>query len=220
VDATVNIGSAHRPLRDKVVDELRRCIIDGVYRPGDRLTEERLAEHFGVSRNPVREAIRVLESEGFLVAQPRRGAVVATMSVQDVEDLFDVRLSLETLAATLAAERAGPDGSAALGKLLAKAGTTRRMADLAALNTRFHATICALSRNRLLTGLMESLHGRLQWVYGQSAETRAADSWAEHEALAAAILAGDAEAAGRAARTHVLAARASALALAETLAMV
>src|SRR5262249_28086754 len=70
VDATLNIGTAHRPLRDKVVDELRRRIIDGVYRPGDRLTEERLAEHFGVSRNPVREAIRVLESEGFLVAQP------------------------------------------------------------------------------------------------------------------------------------------------------
>jgi DNA-binding GntR family transcriptional regulator len=208
----VNIGTAHRPLRDKVVDELRRRIIDGVYEPGDRLTEERLADDFGVSRNPVREAIRVLEAEGFLHAQPRRGAVVASMSVRDVEDLFDVRLSLETLAATLAAERAGTAGAAALTKLLARARATRRTADLAALNTRFHSEICALSGNALLTGLMESLHGRLQWVYGQSVETRAADSWAEHRELADAILAGDAEAAGRAARTHVLAARASALA--------
>ena len=52
----MNIGTAHRPLRDKVVDELRRRIIDGVYEPGDRLTEERLADDFGVSRNPVRES--------------------------------------------------------------------------------------------------------------------------------------------------------------------
>jgi DNA-binding GntR family transcriptional regulator len=214
IGASQSIGASHRPLRDKVVDELRRRIIDGVYPPGDRLTEERLADDFGVSRNPVRESIRVLEAEGFLIAQPRRGAVVATMSVQDVEDLFDVRLPLEALAATLAAQRAGPAGAAALDKLLARARTTKRMADLAALNTQFHATICALSGNALLIGMMESLHGRLQWVYRQSAETRAAYSWAEHEELVAAIRAGDGEAAGAAARTHVLAARESALALA------
>ena len=209
-----SIGASHRPLRDKVVDELRRRIIDGAYEPGHRLTEERLADDFGVSRNPVREAIRVLEAEGFLRAQPRRGAVVAQMSVQDVEDLFDVRMSLEELAARLAAQRLGPDDSAVLTKLLTTAQTTRRMADLAALNTRFHAAVCALAGNRLLTGLMESLHGRLQWVYRQSVATRAEDSWAEHRELAAAILSKDAEAAGRAARSHVLAARESALALA------
>ncbi|MGH3680478.1 MAG: GntR family transcriptional regulator, partial [Natronosporangium sp.] len=72
------IGEGHRPLRDKVVEELRRRIVNGGYAPGDRLTEDRLAEAFGVSRNPVREAIRVLEAEGFVVAQPRRSAVVAT----------------------------------------------------------------------------------------------------------------------------------------------
>jgi DNA-binding GntR family transcriptional regulator len=214
VGRVTTIGESHRPLRDKVVDELRRRIIDGVYEPGNRLTEERLADDFGVSRNPVREAIRVLEAEGFLVGQPRRGAVVASMSVQDVEDLFDVRMSLEVLAARLAAERAGRAGVGTLERLLGKARGTRRMADLAALNTQFHAEICALSGNALLTGMMESLHSRLQWVYRQSAETRAADSWAEHRELAEAILAGDPEAAGAAAQVHVLAARHSALALA------
>ena len=216
--SAASIGGSHRPLRDKVVDELRRRIIDGGYEPGHRLTEERLADDFGVSRNPVREAIRVLEAEGFLVAQPRRGAVVARMSVQDVEDLFDVRLSLEVLAASLAAERLGQGDSAVLTKLLANARTTRRMADLAALNTRFHAAVCTLAGNRLLTGLMESLHGRLQWVYGQSVATRAADSWAEHQELAAAILSKDPDAAGRAVHAHVLAARDSALSLALRLA--
>ena len=214
MDATTTIGDSHRPLRDKVVGELRRRIIDGLYEPGDRLTEERLAEDFGVSRNPVREAIRVLQAEGFLTALPRRGAVVARMSVRDLEDLFDVRSALEVLAARLAADRMDAAGAAVLDRLLAKARTTHRVADLAALNTQFHATISALSGNTLLTGMMESLHSRLQWVYRQSVETRAAQSWAEHRALAAAIRAGDAEMAAAAARTHVMAARESALALA------
>ena len=208
------IGASHRPLRDKVVDELRRRIIDRVYEPGHRLTEERLAGDFGVSRNPVREAIRVLEAEGFLIAQPRRGAVVASMTARDIENLFDVRLSLEVLAAQLAAQRAGTPGAQALDRLLVEARTTRHDSDLAALNTRFHATICGLADNALLTGIMESLHGRLQWVYRQSVNERAKDSWAEHEVLATAIRAGDAGAAGAAARTHVLAARQKALALA------
>jgi DNA-binding GntR family transcriptional regulator len=212
---TATIGASHRPLRDKVVDELRRRIIDGAYGPGHRLTEERLADDFGVSRNPVREAIRVLEAEGFLIALPRRGAVVASMTVQDVKNLFDVRLSLEVLAARLAAERAGDDGAAMLNRLLAQAGATRGGADLAALNTRFHATVGALAGNTLLTGIMDSLHGRLQWVYRQSVDQRAAASWSEHEAIAVAIRSGDVRAAGAAARTHVLAARKTALTLAD-----
>jgi DNA-binding GntR family transcriptional regulator len=214
ITASPTIGASHRPLRDKVVDELRRRIIDGGYPPGHRLTEERLAEDFGVSRNPVREAIRVLEAEGFLIAQPRRGAVVATMTVRDVEDLFDVRLSLEVLAARLAAQRAGAAGAARLDRLLAKARGTKRLSDLAALNTQFHAEICALAGNDLLSGIMESLHGRVQWIYRQSVDVRAPHSWAEHAGLADAIRAGDATAAGAAARTHVLAARRTALALA------
>jgi DNA-binding GntR family transcriptional regulator len=207
------IGDSHRPLRDKVVDELRRRIIDGVYEPGDRLTEERLADDFGVSRNPVREAIRMLEADGFLVAVPRRGAVVASMSRRDVENLFDVRAALEVLAARLAAERAGPAGVATLDRMLAAARATRVPAELAALNTRFHAAVCELSGNALLAGMMESLHGRLQWVYRQSAKERAPYSWAEHDELVAAIRAGDARAAGASALAHVLAARHAALAL-------
>jgi len=207
------IGDSHRPLRDKVADELRRRIVDGLYEPGDRLTEERLANEFGVSRNPVREAIRVLEAEGFLLAHARRGTVVASMSTKDVQDFFDVRLSLEVLAARLAAQRAGPAGAGALDRLLARARTTRGMADLAALNTQFHALVCDLADNTLLTATMESLHGRLQWVYRRSVPARAANSWAEHAELMTAIRAGDADAAAEVARTHVLAARQAALSL-------
>lgn len=210
------IGETHLPLRDKVVTELRRRIVDGVYAPGDRLTEDRLADAFGVSRNPVREAIRVLEAEGFLVAQPRRGAVVAQMSTQDIEDLFDIRLALETLAARLAAERAGPAAAAELDGIVAAAracAEKQELDRLAELNTQFHATICICSGNAPLAAMMETLHTRLQWIYRQSAQERAPHSWAEHEALVAAIRAGDAERAAGAARTHVMKARATALAL-------
>jgi DNA-binding GntR family transcriptional regulator len=211
VGGTETIGDSHRPLRDKVAAELRRRIIDGLYEPGHRLTEDRLANDFGVSRNPVREAIRVLEAEGFLLTHARRGTVVASMSTKDVQDFFDVRLSLEVLAARLAAERAGQAGAGALDRLMAKARTTRRMADLAALNTQFHASICDLADNALLTATMESLHGRLQWVYRRSVPARAENSWAEHADLVSAIRAGDADAAADAARAHVLAARRAAL---------
>ena len=209
--STATIGAEHRPLRDKVVEELRRRIIECDYAPGHRLTEDRLADDFGVSRNPVREAIRVLEREGFLVAQPRRGAVVASVSAQDVEELFDVRLSLEVLAAQQAAQRVDARGAALLRGLVADATAATTVTDLATLNSMFHAEICRLSGNALLIGIMESLRDRLEWIYRQSAVERAPHSWTEHEALATAIAAGDAEAAAHAAHTHVLAAREAAL---------
>lgn len=209
MEGNVKLGGGHRPLRDRVADELRQQIINGEYEAGHRLTEERLAEDFGVSRNPVREAIRVLESEGFLIVQPRRSALVANVAVRDMEDLFEVRLSLEVLAASLAAKRAGEDDT--LERLLSEAREATDEAVLATLNTRFHAAVCALSGNVLLKSLMERLYNRMQWVYRQNVRERAPHSWAEHERLAKAIKAGDADAAANAARDHVLAARASAL---------
>jgi DNA-binding GntR family transcriptional regulator len=211
------IGAGHRPLRDKVVAELRQRIIDGSYAPGDRLTEDRLAEAFGVSRNPVREAIRVLESEGLVVAQPRRSAVVATLSRQDVQDLFDVRLALEPLAARLAAQRAGPAAAAALHEITAAAGAAaaaRQLDRVAELNTRFHATICGYSGNLLLRTMSERLHARLQWVYRRGAADRLTHSWAEHEGMLAAIRSGDGDRAAAEAGRHVRNARAAAEGLA------
>lgn len=211
------IGGSHRSLRDKVVVELRRRIVDGDYAPGDRLTEDRLAGAFGVSRNPVREAIRVLEAEGFVVAQPRRGTVVASVSAQDVQDLFDIRLALEPLAARLAAERAGPVAAEALREISAAASaaaSAERLDRVADLNTGFHATIARLSGNVLLRSMCETLHARLQWVYRQSAAERVAHSWAEHHSMLAAIQAGDGEKAAAEAATHVLNAHAAALVVA------
>ena len=115
------IGADHVALREQVLAELRRRIVDGDYAQGERLTETRLADDFGVSRNPVREALRVVEAEGFVQILPRRGAVVATLDDTAVRDLFAVREQLETLAAGLAAERATANDMAHLRRLLDQA---------------------------------------------------------------------------------------------------
>jgi len=208
------IGSEHVVLRDRVLHELRRRIIDGDYRPGERLTEDRLAADFGVSRNPVREALRIVDAEGFVSVLPRRGAVVATPDASTVSDLFAARSSLETLAARLAAERATRADVADLRVLLADArgatdaGDFRRLAEL---NSALHLRVVAISGNRWLASISQSLYQHVQWVFRISAPTRAPHSWREHIRLVDAIEAGDPVRAAQAARAHVAAAAAAAV---------
>ena len=151
-DLRDKLGAQHLPLRDQVLAALRTAIIDGDYLPGERLTEDRLAEDFGVSRNPVREALRVAEAEGFVVILPRRGAVVASPSSGTIADMFAVRERLETLAARLAAERATAADVASLRALLdqGREATQRQdLARVAELNSTLHLRILADQRKPL-----------------------------------------------------------------------
>ncbi|MFZ5968818.1 MAG: GntR family transcriptional regulator [Bacillota bacterium] len=95
----------YQPLRDVVFDHLRNAILSGDLKPGERLMEVQVAEQLGVSRTPVREAIRKLELEGLVVMMARKGAYVADVSVKDILEVLEVRSVLEGLAAYLAAER-------------------------------------------------------------------------------------------------------------------
>lgn len=207
------LGSAHLPLREVVAAEMRRLILDGELAPGEHLIEDRLAEQLGVSRNPVREAIRVLGAEGFIEVSARRGAFVARMSAQDATDLFQVRLALEPLGARLAAQAAGPSEIQKLTGILDRA---RKATDdgnldvLADLNTEFHAQIFQTSGNSYLANIGVPMVKRAQWLFRQSAPYRAPHSWQEHQILVGAIEAADEELAETQARLHVLAARASA----------
>src|SRR5918999_3602432 len=106
----MTIGSTHRTLREAVVDEIRGMITRGELKPGDRLVEDRLAEQLGVSRNPVREAIRALESTGLDEVRPRKGAYVSSFDVEDVRKLLEIRALLEAYAAELAAGQGDSDG--------------------------------------------------------------------------------------------------------------
>src|ERR1700723_750050 len=99
------LGEEHASLHDRVVMELRQAILSGRLKPGERLIEGHLADELGVSRNPVREAIRVLASEGLVDVAARRGASVAVMSDQEARETIEVRALLEGQNARLAARR-------------------------------------------------------------------------------------------------------------------
>ncbi|NLZ51956.1 MAG: GntR family transcriptional regulator, partial [Thermoanaerobacteraceae bacterium] len=92
-------------LRSKIYHHLKNAILDGVYKPGDSLIEMKLAKELGVSRTPIREAIRQLELEGLVTSIPNKGVVVEGVTLQDVEDIYEIRKMIEGLAARWAAEK-------------------------------------------------------------------------------------------------------------------
>jgi DNA-binding GntR family transcriptional regulator len=191
-------------IRQRVRDELRDRILTGRLRPGDRLVERELAEDLGVSRVPVREAIRSLESEGFVVVQSPRRVVVRQLDRSDVEELFDVREALEGLAAGLAASRATSKDLRKLERLLedaAKATASSQASRITALNTRFHDEIVAIAGNGLLSTVLQPLEGRLRWLTSQNEHF--GELLEEHWRLFEAIKSGDAERAKASAAEHV-----------------
>lgn len=214
-DRAGTIGHRHEALRDQVLAEIRRRIVEGEYPPGTRLTEERLAADFGVSRNPVREALRVVETEGFVTLTPRRGAVVATPDAGTIGDLFAIRGSLEATAARLAAERATPDDVAALRGLLDAARLATDAEDftrVAQLNNDLHRMCIAITGNRWLMTMSSALYLHVHWVFRIGAADRAPHSWAEHIRIVDAIEAHDPDAAETAVRHHLRAAATAAMA--------
>ncbi|HVV11447.1 GntR family transcriptional regulator [Amycolatopsis sp.] len=191
-------------VRQRVTEELRDWIVTGRLKPGDRLVERELAEEMGVSRLPVREAIRALESEGFLETPSPRRVLVRQLSKTDVEELFDVREALEVLACGLAAERAGTQGLARLRKSLdgaAKATESGQGTRITVANNHFHDEILAVAGHRLLLTMMQPLSGRLAWLTRQNEHWH--DLLTEHRELYEAIASGDPERAKASALAHV-----------------
>lgn len=208
------IGGRHVPLRDQVLTALRKAIVNGDYAPGERLTEDRLAEDFGVSRNPVREALRVVEAEGFVTIVPRRGAFVTVPDDSMIADMFAARERLETLAARLAAERATRADIAALRCLLAAARDATDRAEfskVAELNSDLHLLVVSIGGNKWLSSIATGLYLQVHWIFRLGAAHRAPHSWVEHIRLVDAIEAGDGDEAEEAAKAHVHAASVAAL---------
>lgn len=209
--------AGRRSLREVAYDELRARIIGLELAPGTRLIERDLAEELAVSRIPLREAIQRLQRDGLVVVVPRRGAIVSPFTVDDVRDLFDVRESLEVLAARLAAERADSAGLEALAAQLdtARRATERRdKAAIAAANAGFHTRIVGLAANPLLESLLQPLEARTQWLFHLTNDRDAGVQCREHEELLDAIAAHDPERAARSAFHHVHSGRETSLAMA------
>ncbi|MGR6969783.1 GntR family transcriptional regulator [Streptomyces cynarae] len=191
-------------VRERVLATLRQEIIAGRLRPGDRLVERELAERFGVSRVPVREAIRALVAEGFVFFETPRRTVVRRLTPTDVKELFELREALEVYAAGLASARAGEKDLAELAELLDQAAAATAVGDaetITDINTRFHDRILAMAGNSLLISVMEPVDGRLRWL------TRRNEEWpqllTEHRELYEAIASGDPDRACAHALAHV-----------------
>ena len=198
---------AGSPLREIVTAELRQAILSGRYKPGQRLVEDRLAEDFGVSRNPVREALRSLAAEGLVALTARRGATVAAPSPDDAREMIEVRATLEALNARHAARRRDPQVIAVLSAVLregAAAAAGSAVAALPELNARFHDALAAAGSNRVLGDLMRSLRLRTGAVFAPQGAWRATETWAEHEAILKAVIAGDEELSALLAGRHVM----------------
>lgn len=153
----------YKPLRDIVFESLREAILNQVLQPGERLMEIQLAEEMGVSRTPVREAIRKLELEGFVIIIPRKGAYVSQISLKDIHELYEIRANLESLACSLAAERATPDEIEEMEKLLVIENEALDKLDLETeeINIDIHDLIYKSARNERLLSILNNLREQI-----------------------------------------------------------
>lgn len=195
-----------RMTKQQVCRAIRDDIIHGLYAPGQRLTEDTLAESYGVSRVPVREALRTLEAEGFAYSRPYAGTFVAELTEDEAADLLEIRALLEPMCASRAAHRRTPEQLGRLKELTAlgqESVRTGRLDDLTRLNSRFHEVLAEASGSTLLTQLITQLGWKIAWVYAVELPRRAADSWYEHERICDALEARDADAARRLVAEHI-----------------
>ena len=201
-----------RSLGAAAYDLLRREIIRCRLRPGAEVTEQGLAVRYGFGKTPVREALSRLAQEGLVRAVPRRGYVISPITLKDVQDLFAVRCLLEAGAARQAAGRVDGEEMRRL-DALCRVGYDPADADstaaFLAINREFHVTIARASRNERLVGMIAQLVDEMERLFhlGLVLRNRSEEMAHEHQALVDALLAGDADTAGRIAEAQVRAAQ-------------
>ena len=193
--------------------ELERRILAGELHPGTKLNEEVIARTLNVSRGPVREAFRALESAGLLRTEKNRGVFVRQVSVEEADEIYEVRAGLDELIGRLAASRIGPDSIAELRELLKKmqqAARTRSVEAYHPLNVRFHDRLAELAGNRTLLGAYRRLVNELH-LYRRETLARGADSFPistrEHAEIIDALAGGDADRAGKLLYEHAMESR-------------
>ena len=183
---------SYRPLRELVCETIRQAIVDGVFSPGERLMEIQLADEMGVSRTPVREAIRKLELEGFVVMIPRRGTYVADISIKDINEVYEIRdEELETMQRLLVE----------IGQHI-EDGNIEKIVEI---DTAFHDVLYKASRNGRLAGIINNLREQITVIRRRSMmyPGRLRNTMEEHRLLVDSIAAHDVDRAQNAARIHM-----------------
>lgn len=195
-----------RTVKEQLADHLRDEIVRGTFEPGERLRLEDVAARFDVSTMPVREALRDLESEGLVTIYPHRGAVVTELTAEDLQDIYDIRATLEAMATRLAVPRMTETNCEELehivGQMDAQLG---HVAALVKLNHQFHSTLYATSGRRHLCELNRALRYRTQHYLHAYIDDLGSMALAqgEHRAILEACQDGDAERAAALVEEHV-----------------
>ncbi|WP_303852297.1 GntR family transcriptional regulator [Seleniivibrio woodruffii] len=200
-----------KPLREKIADIIRTDIIKGVYRNGERLVEPKLAKNLGISRTPIREALRQLEGEGFIEIVPRRGAVVKELTIKDIDDLYAIKANLEGLAARQATLNLTSEQIEIL------IGINKKFRDYAEKNPGipdehhkdnidFHNVFIAASGNEKLVDILDGMSKNFQRLKSMlmSDAGRAANAVKEHKKIIDAFISKDPDLAEKTVREHII----------------
>jgi DNA-binding GntR family transcriptional regulator len=201
-------GIQRRYLHDEVADRLRALILSGELEPRARVNELELCERFGTSRTPLREAIKILSTEGLLELLPNKGARVAVLNASEIDDMIEVVAGLEAVAAELACQRATEDEIAAIAEDTASMAAAYKKRDdeqYFLLNRAIHEGIMAASRNATLSVMYANLSSRIQRMRYTAHKTEAqwARAMSEHEEIARLFAARDGAALARLIRDHI-----------------
>ena len=199
-----------RTIGDDVLDTLRKSIIAGAFAPGDHLAEGALAQQLGVSRAPVREAMMQLEREGLLDFDKRGAARVKTFTESDFEEIFSLRLALETMAARLACRNLSATDIVRLTSNIERTRSATRLLELTLLDVEFHDLIIRVAQHTRLQTCWANLRHQLEFwlarmhsrVEAPVAKTREA-TVRHHQKLLAALRSGDQNRAAKAVREHI-----------------
>jgi DNA-binding GntR family transcriptional regulator len=197
----------HQTLREKILENIRDAILKGTLKAGERVSEPDLAERYGISRTPIREAFRQLESEGYLTVVPRKGAVVTALSERDVEEFYSIKSILEGYAARLAAEKLTEkdiDRLKAINDRLAKLATAGDVKTFFRIHNEFHEQFIRASGNEKLLELIQQLlkkFDRLR-IASLSLPGRMEISVQEHEKIIDAFVERDGDTADRLVRKN------------------
>lgn len=202
-------GTEKYSLRGKIFNILRQQILDGKYLPGDSLIEIKLAEELGVSRTPIREAIRQLELEGLVSSIPNKGVIVKGITEKDIEDIYTLRMVLEGLAAKWAAEKMSSEEIEELKnkfELMEFYTLKSDLEQVARLNTEFHEIIFRATKSGVLQHILTDFQYYVQWARYRSLKSpgRAQKALEEHKLILAAFINHDSEGAENSVTRHIM----------------
>jgi DNA-binding GntR family transcriptional regulator len=212
-DAAIRVQRPTKTLRELALDKVREAIVDGYFRPGDRLVERDLCAQLGVSRTIVREVLRHLESEGLVANLQNKGPIVAQLDLAEAKQIYEIRGALEGMAARLCAERGSPEIVSALEQALAGIRSSYQASDMPGVLTHtssFYHTLFTMVERNVAWSVVNLLTVRINHLRSMTIKTenRSVDGPAQMTRIVEAIKRGDGEGAYKAAQDHVAAASA------------